>query len=61
MDDGYKVRYALVNPTVADEFGEVQFVNDHMHAQITHHRVDEHYVDDMCDFFLKQRLIVEIW
>jgi len=47
------VIYALVNPTVADEFGEVQFVNDHMHAQITHDRVDEHYVNDMCGFFFE--------
>jgi len=45
-----------VNPIVADEFGEVQFLNDHMHAQITYHRVDEQYVDDMCGLFFETRI-----
>ena len=27
-----------------------------MHARISHHRVDEHYVDDMCGLFLETRI-----
>ena len=62
VDDDCKVRGELVNPTTTDGFGEVEIVNEidnkHMHARISHHSVDEHYVDYMCD--LKQRLIVAI-
>jgi len=56
VDDDYKVRCELVNPFVVDEFGEVRIVNQHLHAQISHHRVDEHYVDDMCGFFFETRI-----
>ena len=44
------MRCELVNPTTTYEFG---IVNEHMHAWITHHRVDEHYVDDMCGFIFE--------
>jgi len=49
-----------VNPTTADGFGEVETLNEidieHMHAQIPHHSVDEHYVDDMCGFFIETKI-----
>lgn len=45
VDDDNKVRCALVKPTTTDEFGEVEFVNEHMHALITDQRVNETYVD----------------
>jgi len=51
VDDDCKVRCELVQPTTIDGFGEVEIVNEHMHARISHHSVDEHYADDMCVFF----------
>lgn len=36
-----------------NEFGEVESFNDHMHAQISHHRVDENYVDEICGLFFE--------
>lgn len=45
VDDYYKERCELVNPTATNEFGEVEIVNEHIHARITHHRMSENYVD----------------
>lgn len=45
MDDDCKVRSELVNPVTADEFDKVEIVNEHMHAWISHNKVDENYVD----------------
>ena len=60
MDDDCKVRYGLENPIIADGFGEVEIVNEidneHMHARISHHSVDEHYVEDMCGLFFETRI-----
>lgn len=30
-----------MHPTATDEFCEVEIVNEHMHAQISHNRVNE--------------------
>jgi len=56
VDDDYKEICELVNLVVVDEFGEVGIVNEHFHAQISHHRVDEHYVYDMHGFFFETRI-----
>ena len=52
-----KVICELVNPIAPNGFGEVEIVNEidneHTHARISHHSVDEHYVDIMRGFFLK--------
>ena len=60
VDDDCKVRCELANPIVADGFGEVEIVNEieneHMHARISHHSVDENYVDDVCGFFFERRI-----
>lgn len=57
VDDNYKEICELVNLAAIDEFGEVEIVNEignqHMHARISHHSVDEHYIDDMCGFFFE--------
>lgn len=53
VDDDCKVICELVNPVTTDGFGEVEIVNEHMHGQISHRSVDEHYVDDMCGFFFE--------
>jgi len=42
-----------VNLAIADEFGEVEIVNEHMHPQISHHRVDEPYVNDTYGIFFE--------
>ena len=47
---------SLMNPTTNDEFGEVEIVNEHMHAQIYHHKVDENYVHEICGLFLETRI-----
>lgn len=47
VDDDCKVISECVNPSAVDGFGEVEIDNEHMHAQISHHGGDEHYVDDM--------------
>lgn len=46
---------SLVNPSVADEFYEVEIVNEPVHAWISYCRVYKNYVDDICD------LIFETW
>jgi len=60
VDDDYKVRCELVNPATIDGFCEVKIVieinNEYMHVRISHHSVDEHYVDDMCGFFFETRI-----
>jgi len=57
VDDHCKVICESVNPGTADGFGEVEIVNEidneHMHARISHHSVDEHYVDDMFGLFFE--------
>lgn len=53
VDDDCKVRCVLMNPIVGDEFGQVEIVNERMHASISHHRVDENYVDDTCGLFFE--------
>lgn len=45
VDNEYNVRCELVHPVATYGFNEVEIVNEHMHAQISHQRVDEHYVD----------------
>ena len=49
MDDDCKVKCALVDPAGAGEFGKAEIGNEidneHMHAWISHNRVDENYVD----------------
>lgn len=32
---------------------KLKFVNEHMHTRISHHRVDENYVDDICGIFFE--------
>lgn len=44
VDDDYKVGCEIVNPATTDEYGEIEIINQHMHAQISHNRVDENYV-----------------
>lgn len=46
---------SLMNPTTNDEFGNVEIVNENMYAQISHHRVDENYVDEICGLFFEKR------
>jgi len=59
VDDDYKFICELVNLAVADGFGEVEIINQihnkYMHAQISHHSVDENYVDDMCALFFEAK------
>ena len=55
VDDDCKVRCALVNPITVDEFGEVEIVNEHMHVEISHHKVDGNYVDQICGPFFEIR------
>ena len=45
VDDEGKVRCELVHPVTADDFGKIVFSNKHMHAWISHNRVEENYVD----------------
>ena len=60
VDDDYKVICKLVNPATTDGFGEVEIVNkienEHMHARISHHSVDENYIDDMCVLFFEIKI-----
>ena len=49
---------SLINPTTNDEFGEVEIVNEHMHAQIYNHKVDENYVDEICGLFFEIRTVI---
>lgn len=55
VDYDCKVRCALVNLEAADEFGKTEIVaeidNEDIHARISHHRVDDHYVDDVWFIF----------
>lgn len=44
-DDDCKSSCELVNPIATNQFGEVEIVNDHMHAPISYRRMDENYVD----------------
>ena len=37
VDDDCKLRCELENSTTINEFGEVEIVNEHMHAYISHH------------------------
>ena len=57
VDDNCKVICELVNPAATNGFGEAEIVNEieneHMHARISHHGVDELYVDDMCGLFFE--------
>lgn len=46
VDDDYKVKCELVSWVVTNEFGEVEIVNEHMHASISHHTVEENYVNE---------------
>lgn len=48
-----KMRRELVNLAEVNEFGEVEIFNVHMHAQISQHRVDENYVNDICGIFFE--------
>jgi len=56
VDDDYKVICELVNPIAVDVLGEVEIFNEinneHIHAWISHHSVDENHVD-MCGFLLE--------
>jgi len=47
---------SLMNPTTNDEFGEVENFNEHMHALIYNHKVDENYVDEICGLFFETRI-----
>lgn len=47
VDDDCKVKCALVNLATANEFDDAEIVNEHTHAQISHHRVDEHYGNEI--------------
>ena len=47
---------SLMNQKENDEFGEVEIVNEHMHAQIYHHKVDENDVDEICGLFFETRI-----
>jgi len=46
-----------MNLTTTNGFGEVEIVNEieneYMNARISHHSVDENYVDDMRGFFFE--------
>lgn len=49
-----------MNLEAVDKFGKdeifAEIFNEHMHARISHHRVDDHYVDDMCGLFFETRI-----
>ena len=47
---------SLMNPKTNDEFGEVEIINEHKHAQINDHRVDENYFDEICGLFFETRI-----
>ena len=47
---------SLMNPTTNDEFGEVKFVNEHMHAHIYNCEVDENNVHEIFGLFFKTRI-----
>lgn len=50
------IRSELVNPPETNKFGKAEIVNEHMHSQISHHMVDEHYINDICVIFFETRI-----
>jgi len=45
MTEKLVVNCEFLNSVIANDFGEFEIVNEHMHAWVSHHRVDENYVD----------------
>jgi len=58
VDDDGKVKCEWVNLATTNEFSELQFVNENMHAWITQHRVNKNYVDLKFD---EEPLIGDEW
>ena len=60
VEDDCKLICELVDPTATHGFGKLEIVNEidneHMHARISHHSVDEHYIDDMCGLFFETEI-----
>ena len=43
----------LVNSMTTNESGDIGIVNEHLHAHISHHRMDKNYVDDISSIFIE--------